>query len=339
VEQAEMFNKQFWGKQGATRLIVYLAVVLILALLPVFSLPTYYIHVFIGIFIYILAAVSLRLVNLSGQGSLGHAGFMLIGAYVSALLSKNLHWTPFITMIIGAVFALGIGFLVAIPFSRLRGIYFTMISLFFGMAVVAFAALTQNITGGESGLANIPALFGISKIPYYYFYLFVMTLCLVIMYRIEFSRIGLTWKAIAQSYSVSSSIGINEAGQRMMCLALGGFFAGIAGALYAHYYQILTINVFSSQTSIYIFIYMMVGGVNSFSGPILGTLILIFIPTIFRNLKEYVPFIYAAILLIVLFLMPQGLAGLPDQIRNLIRKMRNDKVIPPEEVVNNAPRS
>jgi branched-chain amino acid transport system permease protein len=329
-------NKLLGGK---SKLVYYAAVVIILALLPVFSLSTYYVHILIGIFIWVLAAGSLRLVNLSGQGSLGHAGFMLIGAYTSALLSKNLLWSPWITMVIGAIFALAIGFLIAIPFSRLRGIYFTMISLFFGMAMVAFGALTQKFTGGESGLSGIPALFSLSKIPYYYFYLGLTIICLFIMYRLEFSRVGLTWKSIAQSYSVSSSIGINEAGQRILCFAVGGFFAGLAGAIYTHYYQILSITLFSSQTSIYIFIYMMVGGVNSFAGPIIGTFILIFIPTIFRNLKEYVPFIYAAILLIVLFLMPEGIAGLPNQIGNWFRKIKGDKTIPPEEVINNAPRS
>jgi branched-chain amino acid transport system permease protein len=313
------------GKKGIAKLTAYAGVIAILALLPLFSLPIYYVHVLIGIFIYAIAAVSLRLVNLSGQGSLGHAGFMLIGAYTSAILSKNLHWTPWITMVIGMVLALIIGFLIAIPFSRLRGIYFTMISLFLGMAILAFAALSQRITGGESGLAGIPALFGTSKIPYYYFFLAAMVVCLGIMYRMEFSRIGLTWKAIAQSHSVSSSIGINESGQRIVCFAAGAFFAGIAGAFYAHYYQILSINIFSFQTSIYLFIYMMVGGVNSFNGPILGTFVLIMIPTIFRNSREYVPFIYAAILLIVLFLMPQGIVGLPAQIKNIYSRMKEER--------------
>lgn len=325
------------GKKGITRLSIYALVIVILLLLPVFSVPAYYIHVLIGIFIYAIAAVSLRLVNLSGQGSLGHAGFMLIGAYTSAIMSKNLHWTPWITMIIGMILALGIGFLIAIPFSRLRGIYFTMISLFFGMAIVAFADLSQKITGGESGLAGIPAFFGVSKIPYYYCYLALMVICLAIMYRMEFSRTGLTWKAIAQSHPVSSSIGINESGQRMLCFAIGGLFASLAGALYAHYYQILSTSIFSFQTSIYLFIYMMVGGVNFFIGPIIGAFILIMIPTIFRDLKEYVPFIYAAILIIVLFLMPQGLVGLPNQIRNWIKKIRSDKIIPPDEVTDDAP--
>ena len=135
------------------------------------------------------------------------------------------------------------------------------------------------------------------------------------MYRLEFSRIGLTWKAVAQSYLVASSIGINETWQRIICLTIGGLFAGVAGSFYAHYYLILSQETFGFFTSIYIFIYMMVGGVDFFVGPILGAAVLIIIPEIFRELREYVPFLFAAILLMVLFFMPEGLAGLPEQIK------------------------
>ena len=321
-----MLRKQFLaGKQGIARAAAYAGVAVILLLLPALGLSIYYTHILIGVFVFIIAAVSLRLVNLSGQGSLGHAGFMCIGAYTSAILSKNLGWTPWLTMPIGALASLAIGFLVAIPFTRLRGIYFTMISLFFGMAVMAINKLLQNITGGESGFADIPALFGISKIPYYYFFLLLVIICLLVMYRLEFSRIGLTWKAVAQSHSVASSIGINEARQRIICLAIGGFFAGIAGATYAHYYLMISVRRVLLPASIYMFIYMMVGGVNSFSGPIIGTADPVLVPTIFRDLKEYVPFIFAAVLLMVLYMMPQGLAGLPEQVRHGLRATRKGR--------------
>lgn len=325
-------------KKGITKLSTYGGITAILLLLPAAGLSVYYTEVLIGVFIYLIAAVSLRLINLSGQGSLGQAGFMCIGAYTSAILSKNFGWTPWLSMILGALLTLIIGFLVAIPFSRLRGIYFTMISLFFGMAVVALNELFENVTGGESGFSGIPALFGLSKVPYYYFFLILAVICLLIMYRLEFSRIGLTWKAIAQSHPVASSIGINEAGQRILCLALGGFFAGLAGAGYAHYYQMLSVDIFSVTLSIYLFIYMMVGGVNSFSGPIIGTFVLIVIPTIFLELKQYVPFIYAAILILVVYLMPDGLAGFPQQIRFWINKLRKDRMdIENNGVASNAP--
>jgi branched-chain amino acid transport system permease protein len=154
-----------------------------------------------------------------------------------------------------------------------------------------------------------------------------MLICLAIMYRLEHSRIGLTWKAVAQSYTVASSIGINEAWQRILCLGVSCTFAAIAGVAYAHYFALLTQETFSFNTSINVFIYMTVGGSGLFAGPILGTAVLLIIPELFRSLREYVPFIFAGILLIVLFLMPQGLAGLPAQLigwLNKITKTRRD---------------
>jgi branched-chain amino acid transport system permease protein len=326
------------NKKGITKLSIYAGVLVILLLLPVFGLPIFYMHIFIGVFIYFILSCSLRLVGLSGQGSLGHAGLMCIGAYTSAILSKNLGWTPWLTMVLGALVTLGMAFLIGILICRLRGIYFVMMTLFFGMAILAIAQIFQAFTGGQSGLGQIPPLFNTaSKIPYYYFFIILAAICLFIMYRLEFSRIGLTWKAIAQSYSVASSIGINEFGQRILCLATGGFFAGLAGAAFSHYYMTLSLDSAGFQTSMNMFIYMMVGGINSFAGPIIGTAILIIIPAIFRDLKDYVPFIYAAILLVMLFAAPQGLVSLPGKFKLWIGKLKKEPVTSQKEVINRAP--
>lgn len=289
------------------------AVPLVLLLLPPLGLSTYYTHVLIGVFVFIIMTSSLRLINLSGQGSLGHAGLMCIGAYISAILAREFGWSPWLTICISILATFMITFLIAIAFTRLRGIYFTMISLFFSIGVLALIRVFTNITGGYAGLSGIPPLLGMSKTPYYYLILSVTLLCLLVMYRLEHSRIGLNWKAVAQSHLVASSIGINETWQRIICLSIGGLFAGVAGGFYAHYYLILSQDTFSLFTSIYLFIYMMVGGVDAFTGPIVGTAVLIIIPEVFRGLREYVPFIFAGILLLVLFFMPRGLAGLPQQ--------------------------
>jgi branched-chain amino acid transport system permease protein len=276
--------------------------------LPSLGLSVYFMHTLIGVFIWIIVASSLRLLGLSGQGSIGHAAFMAIGAYASAILAKFLGWSPWITMPIGVLITLVVAFLVAVPFTRVRGIYFTMVSII-----------------------SIPRLFAYVRTPYYYFCLALLVICLIIMYRVEHSRIGLTWKAVAQSYTVASSIGINESWQRILCLAVSSCIAGIAGVAYAHYFGILTQETFSFNTSINVFVYMTVGGPGLFAGPIVGTAVLLIIPEQLRDLKEYVPFIFAGILLIVLFLMPQGLAGLPGQIRQWFNRTSKAKLATPEE--------
>jgi branched-chain amino acid transport system permease protein len=304
-------------RQGIITITIFVILIGFLFALPRLGLSIYYMHILIGVFVWIIVASSLRLLDLSGQGSIGHAAFMAIGAYTSGILAKFLGWSPWITMLLGILVTLIVAFLVAIPFTRVRGIYFTMVSLFFGIGVLAINQVFSKYTGGYSGIGSIPLLFGYNKIPYYYFCLSLMLICLLVMYRLEHSRIGLTWKAVAQSHSVASSIGINEAWQRILCFGVSCCFAGIAGVAYAHYYALLTQETFSFNTSINVFVYMTVGGAGLFAGPIIGTSVLIIIPELFRSLREYVPFIFAGILLIVLFLMPQGLAGLLNQFRRL----------------------
>jgi branched-chain amino acid transport system permease protein len=136
----------------------------------------------------------------------------------------------------------------------------------------------------------------------------------------------MTWKAIAQSYLVASSVGINEAGFRVLALAIGCFFAGIAGAGYAHYNLVLTSDTFGFLPSIFLVMYMLVGGRDRFAGPIIGTAVLVLVPEFFRWLKEFAPLILGAIMVIVVFLMPQGIAGLFDQIRAKYGEVRNRKV-------------
>ena len=116
-----------------------------------------------------------------------------------------------------------------------------------------------------------------------------------------------------------------------MAFAIGGLFAGLAGAAYAHnLYIVLSVTTFSFFSSIYIFVYLMVGGINSFYGPMIGTALILLIQMFARSLKEYVPFIPAGILLIFLFLMPQGLVDLPQRLKHLFNKLRNKSGMPLE---------
>jgi branched-chain amino acid transport system permease protein len=318
-------------RRTTTIVVICAGIVAFMFALPRLGLSVYFMNTLIGVFIWIIVASSLRLLNLSGQGSIGHAAFMAIGAYTSAILAKFLGWTPWLTMPIGVLTTVVVAFLVGIPFTRVRGIYFTMVSLFFGIGVLAVDQVFNKYTGGYSGIISIPHLFAYDKVPYYYFCLALLVICLGVMYRLEHSRIGLTWKAVAQSYSVASSIGINEVRQRILCLVVSACFAGIAGVAYAHYFALLTTETFSFNQSITVFVYMTVGGASLFAGPIAGTAVLLIIPELLRDLKEYVPFVYAGILLIVLFLMPQGLAGLPGQFKGWFTRNAKAKLAPSDE--------
>jgi branched-chain amino acid transport system permease protein len=308
-------------KKANSKTFGVIALIVVLLFGPVF-LESYYLHLAVLVFIYVMLTSSLRTIYISGQMSLGHAAFMGIGAYTSAILARTVHLSPWLAIPLGgvgaAVIAAGIGF----PFSRVRAIYFSMASLFFGIMVTTSVGLAPGLTGSYTGLYGIPRLFGFSKVPYYYFFLLLMLLVLVILYRIEHSRIGMTFKSVSQSHLAASSRGINEAGMRILALTIGGFFAGLSGAGYAHYAGFIAPATFGVMPSIFLVVYLLAGGKESFAGPIIGAAILYLIPYVMGAFQGYAPFFQAAVLIIVIFLIPEGMISLPAQVRSWGRSSR-----------------
>lgn len=305
-----------------TRWNVFWVVVLIIVLLAVpLVLEGYYLHLGAMVFLYILLTSSLRTIFISGQMSLGHAGFMAIGAYTSAILAIRLGWPLLCTMLLGACAAALVAGLIGFPFSRLRAIYFSMASLFFGIVVISSVGLAPELTGHYTGLYGIPRLFGYGKTPYYYFFLILSACALFILYRIENSRLGMTMKCVAQSHLAASSRGINEGGIRILALTIGAFFAGLAGGAYAHFSGFISPPTFGIMPNILLVVYLLVGGKDSFGGPVVGAALLYLIPFIMGGFKEFAPFIQAGILIAVLFLMPRGLIGLPRQVASVVEKI------------------
>jgi branched-chain amino acid transport system permease protein len=301
--------------------------VIIIALVPLLFDSPYILHIFIQIFLYGIVTVSLRTINISGQFSLAHGAFMGIGAYTAGMASKWLGWSPWLTIPAGGILALGIGMLMAFPFSRLRALYYSMGSLFFGIAIIQMVFAGGTVTGSYVGLSGITPLFpNIStKTPCFYFFLVLFLVSIAFLYRFEFCRIGRTLKAIAQSHLVASSLGINEAWYRIMVSGVGCFFAGIAGASYAHYSLSIAPSAFYFTQTLWLVLCVLIGGLSSFVGPIIGTVILVIIPEVSRDLQIFSPYVSAAILLLIFFLMPQGLVGLPNTIRSWFTRNYKNK--------------
>jgi branched-chain amino acid transport system permease protein len=295
--------------------------IILLFLAPLY-LSFYHLHLANLVLVYILLTSSLRTIYISGQLSLGHAAFMGIGAYTSAILAKHAGWSPWLTIPLGGFSAMVAGILIGLPFSRLRAIYFSMASLFLGIMITALTGVFPELTGYLSGMPGIPRLLGYSKVPYFYFFLILTLLSLVVLYRIEHSRIGMTFMSVAQSHLAASSRGIDEAGARIRALGIGCFFAGLAGAGYAHYNTFIAPSNFSLMPSIFLVVYLLVGGTGSFAGPVVGAFVFYLIPYVMGGLKGYTPFLLAGVLAIVIFLIPKGIVNLPDQITAWIKKNR-----------------
>jgi branched-chain amino acid transport system permease protein len=314
-------------RPNLTQPVVYSVVIAALALLPLFVSSPYLLHILILTLVYIMATSSMRLIMISGQFNLAHAAFMGIGAYFSAVVSRWVGLSPWITIPAGAFVAMGVGMFVAYPFARLRTFYFAMVSLFFGTGIVSLIKALGKLTGGYQGLSDIPPLLDVaSKVPYYYIFLIACVISLAVMYRLEFSRYGLSLRAIDQSYQVAGSVAINEGKYRITVMGFGCFFVGLAGAIYGHYNMSLSPTSFDMTATLWLVMYTLIGGIGHFAGPIIGTTILLLIPEVFRGAKQYTPFFSAAILFLVIFIIPNGLVSIPGLVRGYLKERKAKEV-------------
>jgi branched-chain amino acid transport system permease protein len=309
----------------------YSAGVIILFLIPLFIKGPYTLHILTQVGINIILASSLRLINTSGQISLGHGGMMLIGAYTSTLLVMKLGLSSWAAFVLAGLVAGGFAFLVGFPLVRLKGIYFAMATVFLAQIIILTTMQWRSLTGGSGGIVNIPRpdpilILGLlnidfaSKVDFFYFILVLTLLSLLVIYAIERSRIGLTWLAIQQNNSLTESIGVNTAALKVLGFSIGSFFAGIAGAFYSQYMGVIYPSNFGFIFAIYIVIYMIVGGVRSFYGPILGAFLLTLLPELLSDLQRYQPFVFVAILMLIIFFLPDGLIDLPRRLKRLFTR-------------------
>lgn len=296
-------------------------VFLCLIFLPLVLSGPYYTHILILTMMNVVLASSLRLINLSGQMSLAHGGMMTVGAYASALLVMKAGFSFWVAMPVSAIFVALVAGAIGYPFVRLKGIYFSIVTIFFSEVVVLTAQQWQSLTGGSAGIFAIPrpnAVFFVdfaSKTDFYYLMLALMVVCLAILYAVERSRVGMILRAIQQADSLSESVGIDTTGYKVLAFGIGSFFAGLMGAFYSHYISAINPDAFSFLFTIYVLVYMTVGGEKRFIGPILGAAVLTILPEVARPLKAFMPFLFAAVLIVVIFFVPEGMVGLPKLLK------------------------
>jgi branched-chain amino acid transport system permease protein len=317
-------------------LIAIVALTCILFSLPFIIKSLYWTHVLILTMITVLLAVSMRTLMLTGQVSLGTAGFILLGAYSSALLSTRLGLSFWIAMPLGGLLSAFIALVVGYPFLRTKGIYFAILTVMLAEVCRLIAWYWLDMTHGAAGLQNIPPpnpinILGITvlnfntKLSCYYLVLVIVILSLIILYRMERSWLGLMWSAISEADNLAQTVGINIMGHKMLIFCISSFFMGIGGALYAHYMGAISPygtpgSPFSFTASIYTLIYVVVGGEAFFAGPIIGAVLLSILPEVARGAQEYMPLIFGGLLIVVMFFMPQGILGLNTLLSRLHSK-------------------
>jgi branched-chain amino acid transport system permease protein len=284
-------------------------------------LGDYYIHVFALVFTNVILAASLRPSLTCGQLNIGHSAFMCLGAYTSALLAKH-YALPFeLTLLSGALVATVVGLAVGYPALRLRGVYFAMVTVAFVEVIRLIAAIWVPLTRGNSGLSAIPKpnLLGMTlttKPAQYYLVVALTAITLLVLWKLERSRLGLTWKSIGLADHLAQSVGVNIARHKLVAFMIGCFFAGVAGAFYAHFIRFLFPPEFGFLVATNILVYNFVGGRGHFVGPIVGAVFLSLLSEPFRGSAYETIFFSIAMLLTILFL-PGGIITLPAKLAGL----------------------
>jgi len=260
---------------------------------------------------YIILAVSLNLsAGYLGQLPLGHAGFMAVGAYVGALFWRSGFFDGYVSAVGGLLLA-GIaaaifGIIIGIPALRLRGDYLAIITLGFGEMIRVLIMNIPSVTGGAQGLQQIP-----QHSNFLVVYISVAVCCYVI-HAIMKSRHGRAILAIRDNEIATECMGINTTYYKVMAFAVSAFFAGVAGALYAGNLGILVPGDFSFIMSINILMIVVLGGLGSMIGSIIGAIVLTSLPLLMQGLSQYRLIIYALLLIIVMIFKPSGLMGTYD---------------------------
>ena len=301
------------------KVVLWVALVAFVIALPHF-LGFHHQDLILFLTINVLVVCSYRLVTLTGEWSLIHAVMVGVGAYTATLLFNHLGLEIWFTLPLAGLMAGLVAALLCFPLLRMTQFYFLIGSFAAGEAIRLVWVEWVAVFGGTSGLRGVeaPIVFGIDfldPIPYYYFSLAVVGVCLLILYRIEHSRIGLTLHAIHWKAPLAESIGVDAWRYRALAFVVGSFFAGIAGALKIHYLGSVTPNQFTIAFMVFILIWVIVGGYNKFYGPILGVVLLTIFDEAIRDAEIIRPAIYGAVLILSILFLPQGLESLPAKLR------------------------
>ena len=290
--------------------------------LPIFVQAKYPLHLLIMVGIWSIATSSLNLIlGYTGQASLGHAAFFGIGAYASALLMIKIGFSFWLALPLASLVAALCGFLIGLPALRTRGSYFAIATLGFKLIVTIIIEHWEDFTQGGAGISGIPKADPI-PLPFlgevafttitgqYYLVLFFLTLTLFFIYRIVHSPVGRTYLAIRGSEALAESMGINSMWNKIVSFTVSAFFAGLAGALYASYHGFISPDTSNFHIGFDLLIYLLVGGVATMAGPIIGAFIMTLIPESLQFLLEYRIILYGSFLIVVVIFLPRGLVGL-----------------------------
>ncbi|HXH08336.1 MAG TPA: branched-chain amino acid ABC transporter permease [Alphaproteobacteria bacterium] len=274
----------------------------------------YIIYIMARLFTYILVAVGLNLLTgYAGQVSLGHAAFFAIGAYTAAVLAESLAWPFVLCVITAAVFTAIVGYLLGLPCLRLSGLYLAMATLGFTLIVQEMLLQLSVITHGSEGMlvptASVLGFEFDSDYRKYYLIFGVTVVMLVLARNLVRGRTGRAFLAIRENERAAEAMGVNLAQYKTIAFAISALYTGLAGALSAFLVGFLDPQEFSFFLSIQFITIIILGGLASLLGSVLGAGFLIILPELLAGLDVWQALVYGVIMVFTIIFMPFGLSG------------------------------
>ena len=312
----------------------------VLGLVP-FVGGSYYAHIGILLFLNITLVLGYRLLCLTGLYSFCHITFFAIGAYTSALLSSKLGYPVWICFIAAGVVAALFSMALIIPAARVRGVYFFLVTFGFLEVMNSVFLHWSSVTGGDAGILVFAPIIGTGTQTQDYFVILAFAIITVlVMYRIERSRFGRELAPVGSAEGLAAVSGINVLRNRVLAFAIGAAFAGLAGSLFAHDAAYISANDFSWWGSVYILVWLVIGGERKMWGPIFGAVLMTLVAEGLRMSGILQALLYSGALLLTVMAMPQGIVGLVDYMRAKVGRARasGDEDPPPmDSLVEGSP--
>jgi branched-chain amino acid transport system permease protein len=300
---------------GKSKILGWSAALIVLLLLPLF-LGKYSVFLLCMLAIYALVSLGLNLLmGYTGQIAAGHAGFLAIGAYVTAIVTANLEWLPCpVTLLLAGTVSGLIGFLLGIPILRLKGFYIAMATLAFGVVISEIILQWSSVTGGDDGFSVPTARIGSfvfdSDIKLFYLIIPVTIIMTFFAKNLVNGYIGRAFIALRESEVAAQTIGVDLAKYKTIAFAISAFYTGVAGGLFAFLITFLSPDAFTIELSIDFIAMIVIGGMGSILGSIIGAVILTGMQQVLAGLMDLQILIFGLSLIVFMIFMPRGIVGM-----------------------------
>jgi branched-chain amino acid transport system permease protein len=290
---------------------------LLLALaFPFMAGNDYHLTVMSTAYIYAIATIGLNLITgYTGQFNLAHSGFMAVGAYTVGILTVDHHMPFWAAFALSGLVAAAIGFFVGIVSLRLKTHFFSIFTMCVGYIMYLLIEKWESLTHGTVGIVGIPAPESFAGLDFseprtqYYLVLLFLVLSLWIMHRIVRSLLGRTFVAIRNGDDLAQALGINLMRNKLLAFMLSVFFAGMAGGLYAGYVRFLGPGIASVDQTFDMTMYMLVGGIGTLAGPLLGAIAVPWLTQYLQFLQDYRFVVFGPVLVLLVIFLPHGVVG------------------------------